>query len=324
MDRYHGGSPANAPKAGVYFETPRAPLVADLMPDIVRRGHARGMRVFAWMTSREITWDFPDKAECLEYHYDFASATVTRGRGLDVFHPAVEAYLAALYRDLARTGVDGVLLQDDLVLRHGVGLGPHAEAAFAARANLPLRPNLLYAKVEWTPAGRPRATYTDLFWTWSKMKSERILALVLRLRGAIREAHPRAEMAMNVYYDSVLMPRNGLAWLSQDIEAWAASPIESFAVMAYHRQMAEEMSLSFDDTVARLREMRQAMEGWVGGERRRILWKAQVRDWTTRAFVPNDEIARAMAALGAGGNVVFVPVEEDWDGLAEWRFGASR
>jgi biofilm PGA synthesis lipoprotein PgaB len=321
-DRYHGGvreETAAAQKTGVYYDSALAPVVANVLLPAMQRMHEKGFQVWAWMPTRGAGWDFPNKRDMLEYRYNFRTRQMERGDGLDIFHPSVDSYLRALYGEMAHAlPLDGVLLQDDLVLRHDTGFGPYVEMAYFEAAGRSLRPGDLYASVD-LRGERPVVRYTGAFYEWKKFQAGRILSLALSLREEVRAARPSAVMALNVYYDSVLMPENGLAWLAQDVENWAKSPMEYFAVMAYHRQIQSELKLSSAvDVMACLAEMRRHSERWFGNGAR-LLWKLQAKDWESGAFVPAVEIQSMKKVLDDGAcSFAVAPVEADWPDLAAW------
>jgi biofilm PGA synthesis lipoprotein PgaB len=121
-----------------------------------------------------------------------------------------------------------------------------------------------------------------------------LLDVAEALRDAGRAERPGFGLALNLYYETALNPRFGLAWFSQDLDAAAARDFRWLAIMGYHRQVADELGLDDDGLSAALQRM-AARLAEVPGARERVLVKLQAIDWRTREPVPPAELARAAA-----------------------------
>lgn len=307
-DRYYRFA-RHTEKRGVYFKTPHAPVVDDILGDMIRIAHAHGIQVFAWMTTRYADYGVEDRADLACKGYDMGSGKENRCKGLDLFNEEAVKRLEAIYSDLADNDIDGVLFQDDLILRHNEGFGPHARGLFRASMGSVLDPASLYVIGEDGAA----AHYTKLFWEWASWKNRRLLEVAGRLREVVRKKRPATRFAINLMYESIVKPPYSLAWLSQDIGAAKRFGFDYYSIMAYHRQMEEELGRPRDEIRAMIRKMMKDAVETVGGDGR-VLIKLQTVDWKTGGSLPDGEVLVLAREVGAEGGVslAVVPYREDF------------
>ncbi|OGP14212.1 MAG: hypothetical protein A2052_01600 [Deltaproteobacteria bacterium GWA2_54_12] len=281
-DRFYPVAKQGADR-GVYFKTLNAPVVDDILPNVLEIAHRNGIKVFAWMTTRYADYGIEGQSACASY--DLSERKYGICKGLDLFSDDAVKRLEALYSDLAAYDIDGVLFQDDLVLRHNEGFGKAAMAAFSRDTGMTLDPESLY--VRGAIAGQVH--YTKLFWKWSSWKNRRLVAIAERLMHTVKRKRPEAMFAINLMYESVTNPPYALAWLSQDINEALNADFDYYSIMAYHRQMGQELQkdgLEIRDMIARM----VADAANTIGEPRRVLMKVQTIDWKTGAPLENDEV----------------------------------
>ncbi|MBI5599047.1 MAG: hypothetical protein HY890_04845 [Deltaproteobacteria bacterium] len=263
-------------KEGVYFNTTRAPVVADALTPVLDCAHKNGMRVFAWMTSRYADYGIAWRDDIGCRGYDVDKREITRCKGLDMFSEEAVRHLEGLYRDLASHDIDGILFQDDLVLKYNEGFGPHAAELFRKENGTDVFPEELYIR----RPGSAAIFYTPRFWEWAAWKNRRLLGVAKRLKEAASEVNPRTRFAINLMYEAVTSPSNALAWLSQDIERAMEAGFDYYAVMAYQRQMADELRLTPDEAGDMIEGMAREASRIVE-KPERVLIKLQTIDWTT-------------------------------------------
>lgn len=259
-------------------------------------------------------WEIPGKESLLEYRYRFADANLERGKGLDLFDERAVRYILDIYADLAASGVDGILFQDDLVMRHNVGFGPGASRVFHEKTGKTLEPDILY-----TGGGKNGyrrdlpVSYTEDFWIWSEIKARRILFIVEAIADRVGNVNPDCKIAMNVYYDTVINPRNGLAWLSRNIKEYGQSEkIDYFVVMAYHRQIARELNIDNDKAGRIVVGMPGLLKQWIRPPARNVI-KLQTVDWKSGEPIPLVEVETVLDDLCERGpiSIAVAPYEED-------------
>ena len=199
--------------------------------------------------------------------------------GRDLFDDREVADLVALYQDLAAYDIDGILFQDDLILKHNEGMGETAERLFGS----PIRPETFYLNPHPSPDGSKyyAGGYTDRFWEWSRFKAARLAAVEQAIVEGTRRAHPNLKFAVNLSYESVTRPDMALAWLSQDIDEFLENGTDYVFIMAYHRQIMREKGLSNPGEAGGLLAEIASRAIPAVGEPSRIGIKLQVMDWET-------------------------------------------
>ncbi|MEK7679744.1 MAG: poly-beta-1,6-N-acetyl-D-glucosamine N-deacetylase PgaB, partial [Deltaproteobacteria bacterium] len=217
-DRFYkvaGAGAGSLPSSGVYFRTSHAPVVADVLSELTTLAHKNGLKLFAWMTTRYADYGVEGDTGITCIGYDIASGKYARCKGLDLFSDEAVARLEAIYSDLASYDIDGILFQDDLILRHNEGFGKRAEALFKKDTGLNADPTALYIVSD----NGATVHYTPLFWKWAAWKNTRLLNIAGRLKTAARGKNPSVKFAINLMYESVTNPPYALAWLSQSLES---------------------------------------------------------------------------------------------------------
>jgi len=302
-------------KSGVYFKTSRAPVVDDLLGDMVEIGHRHGVDVYAWMTTRYADYGVEDMGRWQAGGYDLESGKYERAKGLNLFHPGVRKHLLGLYEDLAGYKIDGILFQDDLVLRHTEGFSQEAREAYALKFGGMPAPSSLYNGVYKDKGGRYRVgSYSDEFWEWSRWKNEKILDLAEGIMRHVKGIRPDMKFAINMMYEAALKPDKALAWLSQDLDAAVERGFDYYALMAYHRQMGEELSVSGDELAVIMGRLVEETLKRVGDPDRALI-KLQIADWKTGEVIPYGEMKGILGSVRNSGatSLAFVPYRQEFD-----------
>jgi len=308
----YAGKPGEA--TGVYFPTQAAPLVADHLAVVSAACRRLGLSLYAWMTTRASDWLLEERPDLVELRYDGAAARVLPSARLNIFHPVVRRRLAALFRDLARADIDGVLFQDDLVLKAGEGLSPEAIEAYLSAGGPAVAPELLFERPAAGAGGDAAifspARYREAFWPWAAWKNRALLDLAGELMAAAREVRPGLRFALNLFYESVLNPRMALAWYAQDLGAARRRSFDYFSLMSYHRQIGRELSYPLEEAIAAIGVLsRQAAAA--AGDPARVIVKIQALDWETGAPIPAGELDQALGRAAPGVSLAFVRALDD-------------
>ncbi len=295
--------------SGVYFKTTHAPVIEDFLPDVIRSAKKYNLKVYAWMTTRYADYGVEDREELKCRSYDLSTNKTVKCKGLDLFNEEVVKRLEGLYSDLAAYEIDGILFQDDLVLRHTEGFGPHAARAYEEDFSKPLTPGLFY----FTRSGRAQVDYTGLFWEWAAWKNRRLLSVADRLRQVVRAKRPKAKFAINLMYEAVTNPGFGLAWLSQNIEEARKTGFDYYSIMAYHRQMAGELNMDPDETKDLIEALVREAVLMVGAPEK-VMIKFQTRDWNTRERINDSEVVELLRSVRSVDDVslTLVPYQSNF------------
>jgi poly-beta-1,6-N-acetyl-D-glucosamine N-deacetylase len=301
-----------ATDSGVYFNTTHSPVVGDALTPMIEAARANDLSIFAWMTTKYAVYG---QGENNLYSYDFKRKEIVPSFGVDLFDDREVARLVNIYKDLAKYDIDGVLFQDDLILRHAEGMGNNASKLYGKT----ISPNSLYVSPYLNAAGTKYYVreYTDEFWKWSAFKSRRLGIVAKRIMAETRKVKPDIKFGVNLSYESTSRPNLALAWLSQDIGEFKAdrnSPgADYFFIMAYHRQMMREKSFKTIGQVAPL--MLEIMNNalFVVGKPERLVIKLQVTDWKTGRPVADGELLVVASYLSRLDeiSIAFVPFRKD-------------
>jgi len=290
-------------QTGVYFQTSHAPVVDPVMANIVSMGHRQGLKVYAWMETRNMPLQLPDPKASKARRYSFETGSLEPMEMWSIFSEAVEKRLAGLFEDVIKSGIDGILFQDDLVMYQYEDFSARAAALFEKETGRDLDPEALYKKVFLDREGRGLVShYSDTFWLWAKWKNEKLLALADKLIGAAKGVDPETEIAMNFVYESVSDPKNALAWLSHSLTEATKLPIDYYCVMAYQRQMQKELCLTEEAVYDKISLMAATLLDLVD-DPHKILMKIQMSDWDTGQQIPSFEAGEIFERINAQGQV---------------------
>jgi biofilm PGA synthesis lipoprotein PgaB len=296
------GGPSS--ESGVYFRTKAAPVISDYLAEVIPVCRRLGLSVFAWMTTRRSEWLLAEDPGLAELAFNPDTGRILPTRSLNIFHPRVKRHLLELYRDLSAYDIDGILFQDDLIMRIGEGFSPEAIGAYMDDGGIPVSPEDIFRLDESRTLAPVFSTVNcrPAFWEWASWKNRRLLELSRELMAASRELRPDLLFAVNLYYETILNPRMALAWYGQDLKAARDYPFNYFSLMSYHRQIERELSLTGDEAIDALAVMSRRAVDEVGTPEK-IIMKIQSLDWQTQRLLPRKELDRALAAAAPADKV---------------------
>ena len=300
---------------GVYFNSAHAPVVDDILGDLARISRANDMKIFAWMTTKYADYGVENKKGWQAVKYDLESERFARAKGLNLFRRDVKNHLENLYRDLAAYDIDGILFQDDLVLRHTEGFSLDARRAFAGEFGFMPNPQAFYKDMFTSDDGRRMvSSYGDDFWKWSRWKNRALLDVASGIMKEIKSVKPDMKFAINLMYEAAISPENALAWLSQDLGEAVKTGFDLYAIMAYHRQIASELNvkgIALDSLMSKLVEntLKKVKDP------SKVLIKLQITDWESQEVVSPEEINRMLKLINKKGSpgLAFVPYRDSFD-----------
>jgi biofilm PGA synthesis lipoprotein PgaB len=282
---------------GVYFKTEYAPVVEDILGPLTEIAHRYGLEVFAWMTTRYANYGLEKRSEYRCKSYNFETRKVEEARGFNLFHPAVLKHLEGIFRDLGHYPIEGILFQDDLILKHNEDFSIDANKAFLKEFGFAPHPDRFYIDPYKSESGKYYVkAYTEDFWTWANWKNRWLMDVVQQLMAASRESNPNLEFAINLYYEAVLNPNNGVAWFSQTLSKALEKDFDYYAVMAYHRQAMKERNLEVESAIDLMTEVAQKAVASVG-DPSRVLMKFQIYDWKSYEVIPQKEVKKVLNGI---------------------------
>ena len=290
-------------ETGVYFQTSHAPVVDPVLARIVSIGHRHGLKVFAWMETRKMPLELSDPEASKAKEYCFETGSLQSMPMWSIFDEAVEKRLVGLYQDVVKSGIDGILFQDDLIMYQYEDFSLKAVTLFEKETGRGLDPEDLYRVVFPDESGRWLVSrYSDTFWVWARWKNQKLLNLAYKLIRAAKAANPEIEIAMNFVYESVTAPKNALAWLSQSLTEASKIPIDYYAIMAYHRQMKKELQLSDAAVYDKISTMTSTLLEVID-DPHKILMKVQMSDWDIQKQIPPLEAHEIFERINNRGRV---------------------
>lgn len=302
--------------SGVYYQTSKVPVIYDLFEPFVRLCREENIRPFAWMVTRKAAFGNTSLPRDRIYITDEGKFRQTGD--LDILDPLTWDYLEELFVDLAKTGVEGILLQDDLSSRMQEGFTESNIIRFMEETGA-FEPPYEHLSMTTVDDGRKYLTAGKGFNKWIRWKTEILVNAARSLQEACTSAYPGTMLVMNQMYETVTDPENGRLWLSQDLRLSLKIGPAYSAVMLYHRQMQDELGMPLSDTLEMLYSSLEKLSGKIAA-RNRVILKFQTRDWKTGQLVPADDLISTMlTAWGGGWSVAFVPPpdEEQLRAIAE-------
>ena len=294
---------------GVYFKTEHAPVVADILGKVTEIVHRNGLDIFAWMTTRYALYGIEGHPEWRCKSYNFETTKMEIGRGFNLFHHNVLKRLEGLFRDLGRYPIDGILFQDDLILRHNEDFSTEANKAFLKEFGFSPHPDIFYIEPYRTESGKYYVkAYTDRFWTWANWKNRWLMNVAKQLMDVARESNPNLKFGINLYYETVLNHSNAVAWFSQTLSEALDKDFDYFAIMAYHRQTMKELDMEEQKAMDLMVEVAQKAVQSIG-DPSKVIMKIQVLDWKDYELIPPKEVETLLTGVLEQGEVslAFVP-----------------
>lgn len=251
VDRYHYLEANPECPVGVYFNTDAACTVRDVLGEAVGAARKNGMQIYAWMATR--TLSFMKTPEFMEKTYE--KDGTKDGYGMSIFQPEAAERVRQLFRDLAAYDIDGILFQDDFILRYREGASEYARNAYLADTGIDLSAEKLFGctggnGVTKVPGGCP-----ETFLPWVEWKNGKMMEFYQSLRIESLKVNPDLVFAGNVYYETPLERSKGMSWYAQSIDSMLAYDFDYLAVMGYHDQIAGELSLQREDALKLVEQM---------------------------------------------------------------------
>jgi poly-beta-1,6-N-acetyl-D-glucosamine N-deacetylase len=300
-------------RSGVYFKTKESPLIEDILGAVLDMAHKKGLKVFAWMTTRYADYGMERRKDTACKSYDFHTKEIVSCKGLDLFNEDAVHHLEMVFQDLANYPIDGVLFQDDLVLKHNEGFGPYAERLFERDNGRPLTADKLYNNVSEYGGGGYSVGYTDEFWIWAAWKNKRLLHVAERIRAAVKNKRPDVKFAINLMYESISNPHYAMAWLSQSFDEAIKVDFDYYAIMAYQQQMQDELKKGPYEISRLIEQMANDAVSKVSGPQK-VLMKLQTINWNNSQSLPEQDVIGILRKLKEIDNIsiAVVPYRRDF------------
>ncbi|MBN2809976.1 MAG: family 10 glycosylhydrolase [Deltaproteobacteria bacterium] len=267
-DRFHNlvaDSVRNQIHEGVYFKTNKAPLIADILNPACKSAKRAGLKIFAWMTTLKSNYRQSSKPQVLSF--DENRGTIIAEKNLlDPQASENIIYFKQLFQDLATYPIDGILLQDDLMLRQNQGFSQ-------VNNNFIPKPNNIYL----LPVGSPYKIegYKAPFYQWRQQQALQLQDLANQIFASCRAIKPGLLCAQNIHYELLYNADWGLNWFACSLESMQASTADYLMIMAYQEMIQKELELA-DEQLPQT--MLKLFKNGRKNDRERIIFKFEIPD----------------------------------------------
>ena len=235
-DRFHGPVAEAARQRqpeGVYFANQQVPVVSNLLTPVCALAHEAGLQVMAWMTTLKADYSHTLKSTVLSYN-ETNGKVEAEARLLDPEANENIDFIIHLFTDLAAQPIDGILLQDDLMLRYKQGFQMEDDRVVPAPDKLYVFKRKNQKEIE---------TLRPYFKKWRQHQALILQTLARRIFTACRRIKPNLICAQNVHYEVFLNENWGRDWFAMTKTALESSTADYLMVMTYQKRMIRELEL---------------------------------------------------------------------------------
>lgn len=285
-------------KGGLYFINTRFRTLEPALEKLIEEFDHKNLHLCAWMISRKFAWI--TNTRLFDYRFENNRREVVRK--MDIFNPDAVKRIVGAYKELASHRIASILIQDDLVLRYNEGFSNWGKARFTSLTDVPARESLMMKK------------NTPYHSTWKRVKIDQVNELVNRIVKNCKSVNSAVTVGMNIYYETPVHTLRAEEWYSHNLRGLAGTGLDYIYLMAYHRQIKNEMKWN----EAKNREFFKTMVDRAYAVcKEKLVVKLQIKDWKTGDRIPAEEIAAYMELIPDGvQRVCFTPAGfDDWDYL---------
>ncbi len=266
-DRFHNLVKKSTRKQileGVYFKTDQAPTISDILTPACKSAQRAGLKLFAWMTTLKSNYARKSRPQVLSF--DIKRNRFIREKNL-LDPQALEniAFLKQLFKDLAAYPIDGILLQDDLILRHNQGFERTMQGIVPRLKDIYKSPSQL----------KP---YKIRFYRWRRQQALNLQHLANEIFTTCRALKPKLLCAQNVHYELLYNSDWGRDWFACTLESLALSKADYLMIMSYQERIKRELELVTERELSST--MLQLFENGRAHEKERIIFKFETPSLT--------------------------------------------
>lgn len=302
-DRAHLGLPLQC-ESGVYYETQHACTVYDLLSDVVKAAHDNNIKLYAWMATRSLSF--------LKYKENMsmslsASGGHETGYGANIFKKEVRDILLGLFEDLAKYEIDGILFQDDFIIKYTEGSDRYAAFLFKEEIGIEVKSENFFKSVKTYNGRKVFSEYTENFYTWAEWKSSQLSLLFKELKERAKTHNPKIKFAANIYYETPIDEKAGIAWYSQNLTALKNAGADYFAVMGYFEQISAEQSLDRVAAAEYIGKIADMTVKKVGSEKA-VIMKLQSKSFKGAGMLSYDDYKLVCRRTRLAGDISYATV----------------
>gem|GEM_PF-658072 len=282
-------------EGGLYFSNTQFKIIDLSLDKLIEEYDFKKVKLCAWMIARKFNW--LDAPRFQDWQYENGKRRITRK--FDIFNPDAVQIIIQVYKELASMKLDSILIQDDFSLRFNEGFSNWGKAQFSKQTGELPREELMIQKN--TPYNR----------SWNRVKATQLARVLDSIVTNCKSVNTAVKIGMNIYYETPLFPDRAEAWYGQNLDYILETGVDYIYLMAYHRQMKDELKLSEAETRDTFRQM---VEKAYEKCKEKLIVKIQIRDWKTSERIPSTEIQDYLDLIPAGvRRICFTPVTLDSD-----------
>ncbi len=306
-DRYHFNIKSDC-KSGVYFKTTELCTVNDILSQAIKSAHNNGIKLYAWVATRSLTDLKEEKYMSKSFSPD---GSISLGYGANIFNNEVRKKLIKIFQDLSLYDIDGILFQDDFIIKYSEGADKEAKDLFFAETGLKAETSNFF---KGTKEYNGKLTFTgfkDEFYTWANWKANHLSKLFEELKLTVKRRNPDVVFVANIYYETPIYPDKGLAWYSQKIPLLLEKGADYLAVMGYHEQISKEMNKNIFDTSIFIGDIAAAAKNEAEKYNGGVIMKLQTLSFeNTKNQIPKDIFKNICLQIAKTNNIniAIVPV----------------
>lgn len=302
-DRAHLGMPLQC-ESGVYYETQHACTVYDLLSDVVKAAHDNNIKLYAWMATRSLSF--------LKYKENMsmslsASGGHETGYGANIFKKEVRDILLGLFEDLAKYEIDGILFQDDFIIKYTEGSDRYAAFLFKEETGIEVKSENFFKSVKTYNGRKVFSEYTENFYTWAEWKSSQLSLFFKELKERAKTRNPKIKFAANIYYETPIDEKAGIAWYSQNLTALKNAGADYFAVMGYYEQISDEKKLDRVSAAEYIGKIAESAVKMAGSEKA-VIMKLQSKSFKGAGMLSYNDYKLVCRRTRLAGDISYATV----------------
>jgi hypothetical protein len=255
---------------GLYFVNSRFHTIRPALEQLIAEFDYGKVELCAWMIARSFKW--ADKS-LMDYRYE--NSTRRMVPKLDLFNPSVVQHIMEVYRELASRKINCILIQDDFAIRYNEGFSSWGKAKFSEVTQVPAREKLMIQK------DSPHNL------NWNRIKVKHLSKLLKLIVDSCKRVNSGIKIGLNIYYETPVYSDRAEAWYGHDLRKIMDAGVDYVYLMAYHRQIKEEMK--FDEEKNRV-FFKELVEKAAQICREKLIVKVQIRDYKTGERIPAEEV----------------------------------
>ena len=302
-DRAHLGLSLQC-ESGVYYETQHACTVYDLLADVVKAAHDNNIRLYAWMATRSLS--FLKVQDHMSMSLS-ASGGQETGYGANIFKKEVRDILLGLFEDLAKYEIDGILFQDDFIIKYTEGSDRYAAFLFKEETGIEVKSENFFKSIKSYNGKKVFSEYTENFYTWAEWKSSQLALFFKELKERAKTHNPKLKFAANIYYETPIDEKAGMSWYSQNLTALKNAGADYFAVMGYFEQISAEQSLDRVAAAEYIGKIADMTVKKVGSEKA-VIMKLQSKSFKGAGMLSYDDYKLVCRRTRLAGDISYATV----------------